>query len=325
VTNNGKRYERLTITTVLPDVDYDRDDREWMGKTDKGILELLPGENDIFNLTVTTPELKKYWNGKFTISLYSDSKKYYNITEEKGLYKPPISIISFSEEGPFTFEDTLSFIGGQSVWDILEYNYNWNFGDGTNDTGNKVTHSYNRPGEYTVILSILDEHNFTATDSVTIIVTNKAPTASIQTIPLNRTLEVGKPLKLDGSKSQDKDGEIISYYWDFGDFDDGEWPTIEHTYDKRGVYFVTLFVTDNSGTVGNLTVTIEVIPASVDPEPDTTPTKVEKKTTAPLSFLPGVLTVLVLVAGALMIVRKKDLIKVMKDKISEEQEKMGKK
>jgi PKD repeat protein len=40
--------------------------------------------------------------------------------------------------------------------------YNWSFGDGTNGSGAKVTHTYTTPGTYTVTLTVLDAEDGTA-------------------------------------------------------------------------------------------------------------------------------------------------------------------
>jgi len=70
----------------------------------------------------------------------------------------------------------------------------------------------------------------------------------------------GQPLLLDGSKSFDPDGTIISYEWDFGDGERGSGRNIYHVYLDPGVYVITLSVRDNEGAVSvgrtNCTVTI---------------------------------------------------------------------
>ena len=58
-------------------------------------------------------------------------------------------------------------------------------------------------------------------------------------------------VRFDGSGSQDPDGEIVRYAWDFGDGTAGEGATSAHVYRKPGSYDVTLTVTDNSGTPRN--------------------------------------------------------------------------
>ncbi|MEE2732349.1 MAG: S8 family serine peptidase [Pseudomonadota bacterium] len=53
-----------------------------------------------------------------------------------------------------------------------------------------------------------------------------------------------RTLILDGTQSHDDQG-IVRYEWDFGDGSSGQGATTEHTFDKTGVYHITLKVTDD--------------------------------------------------------------------------------
>ena len=69
----------------------------------------------------------------------------------------------------------------------------------------------------------------------------------------------GLQIGVDGSRSSDADGEIVTYLWDFGD---GSAPvegvTASHTYPDYGVYTVTLTVTDNDGAQAYATLSASV-------------------------------------------------------------------
>lgn len=54
----------------------------------------------------------------------------------------------------------------------------------------------------------------------------------------------------DGSASSSPDGAIISYDWDFGDGETGTGAVVSHVYEDKGVYEVTLVVTDSTGQTG---------------------------------------------------------------------------
>lgn len=58
--------------------------------------------------------------------------------------------------------------------------------------------------------------------------------------------------------SFDKDGEIVSYEWDFGDGTKSKEKNPEHSYDKVGTYNVTLKVTDDKGGYSVSSTTVEV-------------------------------------------------------------------
>lgn len=69
-----------------------------------------------------------------------------------------------------------------------------------------------------------------------------------------RCENVGAPVQFNGSASNDPDGAVISYYWEFGDGTNGTGTAPKHTYSKYrwngSTYLpliVNLTVTDNSG------------------------------------------------------------------------------
>jgi PKD repeat protein len=66
----------------------------------------------------------------------------------------------------------------------------------------------------------------------------------------------------DAVASNDPDGSIVSYSWDFGDTSIGSGVNPSHTYAFAGAYTVSLTVTDNSG--GTNTTTSDITVASLD-------------------------------------------------------------
>jgi parallel beta-helix repeat protein len=59
------------------------------------------------------------------------------------------------------------------------------------------------------------------------------------------------------SSSYDRDGEVVSFEWDFGDGETGNGMVVSHSYNSSGPYDVTLIITDDDGYKGNLTKTID--------------------------------------------------------------------
>ncbi len=319
VTNNGERFERLNLLPSIPQVNtYQSGDVRWEGEINKDFLEILPGETEDFRLWVSTPELREYWGTALFITLESDSGK----TEELTLHKAPIAILGSTIPDSPTFEDTITFTGSQSMWNILDYQ--WDLGDGSNATGSSVSYSYGRSGEYEVTLTITDDMGFTATKSTSIEILNQLPIAVIQTNPRNRTVEAGLPITLDSSFSHDRDGEVVSYLWEFGEFGDfyeGTWPVIQHIYETTGVFTVTLNVRDNFGATTNTSVVVTVIPKTQNPDqPDDVVTE-EITSTDPMSYIPMVILVLVALASVVFLGRKKMVINHNIRKITDQTEK----
>lgn len=63
--------------------------------------------------------------------------------------------------------------------------------------------------------------------------------------------------------STDPDGNIVDYYWDFGDDETGTGESVEHKYNDEGTYNVSLLVVDNDGLSNKIykTIKIESIPS----------------------------------------------------------------
>lgn len=138
-------------------------------------------------------------------------------------------------------------------------NYSWGFDDGGTDSGKIVTHTFNSVGNYQVELQVTDNDGAKAMSSIKITVkkpTNKKPTANFTANPKSGSV----PLKvnLDASGSNDPDGSIVSYSWDFGDGNVGSGRTTNYTYNNSGTYDVTLTVTDNDGNTDTATTSIKV-------------------------------------------------------------------
>ena len=122
----------------------------------------------------------------------------------------------------------------------------WNFGD-PNQTGSGETtmHTYPSAGPRTVTLTVTDDDGASHTVQRQInptIPVDQPPTADAAVTC------VGLTCTFDGSDSDDPDGEIEAWAWDFGDLNEtGTGETTTHTYPNAGPRTVTLAVTDDDG------------------------------------------------------------------------------
>ncbi len=171
--------------------------------------------------------------------------------------------------GPYIGQATLAvqFDGSNSVdpdGAILEYL--WDFGDGTVDTGVRPTHAFESEGDYVITLMVTDDLGLTdvATTAAEI---GRAPNQSpIADSGGSYTGSTGTPVQFDGSGSEDPNGSIVSYAWDFGDGATGEGVDPTHTYATAGVFTVALTVTDDEGATGS-DETVVFITASANSPP----------------------------------------------------------
>jgi len=136
--------------------------------------------------------------------------------------------------------------------------YFWDFGDGTNATdGAIVSHVYTENGDYVVTLTVTDNDNKTDSATDTVIVLNILPTPSFTASPL--IVNTSEPVYFNASGSYDLDGNITSYFWDFGDGTNAtDVILLSHTYINQGTYTVTLTVTDNDNKTASATTTVTV-------------------------------------------------------------------
>jgi len=128
--------------------------------------------------------------------------------------------------------------------------YWWDFGDGTRKSGKNVTHIYEKPGAYRVMLEAADNSgakNSNDSDAMQVVV-NYPPVAEAGE---DQRASTGEIVCFDGSKSSDKDGNLIGFNWDFGDGTKDRGVTVSHAYEKPGRYWVTLTVEDDSGSTSD--------------------------------------------------------------------------
>jgi PKD repeat protein len=71
-------------------------------------------------------------------------------------------------------------------------------------------------------------------------------------------INAGEGISFSAEASSDRDGEVVSYYWDFDDGDTDTRINVEHVYSHSGHYTVTLTVTDNDKLSDTDTVDISV-------------------------------------------------------------------
>lgn len=141
--------------------------------------------------------------------------------------------------------------------------YTWDFGDGsasvTGDQPN-ASHEYATAGTYTITLTVSDNDGATSEISVDVqleaLPVNQPPTADF-----SASAEF-LAAQFDASASNDPDGSITQYLWDFGDGSDpvsGESVTAGHDYTQAGSYTVTLTVTDDKGATATATRVVDVL------------------------------------------------------------------
>ena len=216
-------------------------------------------------------------NGTFSFGINSTSTSsvYYNAKEMgsnapqlvletvpgSGNQAPVANATGTPQSGTAPLEVSFSSSGSNDP-DGSITSYSWNFGDGNSSTEANPTHTYNAAGNYTATLTVTDNQGATGTDNVAITVnapSNQSPVANASANP--QSGEAPLLVSFSSAGSNDPDGSIASYAWNFGDGNSSTEANPTHTYNAAGNYTATLTVTDNLGATGNASVNISVSPA----------------------------------------------------------------
>jgi PKD repeat protein len=132
---------------------------------------------------------------------------------------------------PLTVQFTDTSTGDIDAW-------NWDFGDGESSTEENPSHTYQEPGDYTVVLEVSGPGGSDTSTMIKVVqVQGEVPTAAFTFIPGSGTV----PLTVQFTDTST--GEISSWVWDFGDGVNnvvGQNPS--HTYQDSGTYTVILSI-----------------------------------------------------------------------------------
>ncbi len=135
---------------------------------------------------------------------------------------------------------------------LRSQNYQWFFGDGTTSTDFEPVHSFAAGQRYQVTLVATDTFCGISDTSYTTLFNPKTPTNS--TLAAN-FIGCSKDFKADFDAQSDL---AHLYHWNFGDGQQGQGKSIQHTYPSNGVYTVELFATDTiCNRIDTLTTIVE--------------------------------------------------------------------
>ncbi len=130
-------------------------------------------------------------------------------------------------------------------WDTLPFRYEWTFGDGAKGIGSVVEHCYKGPGTYLVqldVVNLITKETLYNEKSDTLVL------ADIEQAYIESPDKVnaGQPISLDAAKTNLPGWNIGQYYWNLGDETVQIGSKVNTKYNKPGVYYIQLIVTEEA-------------------------------------------------------------------------------
>jgi PKD repeat protein len=142
--------------------------------------------------------------------------------------------------------------------------YIWDFGDGSSASGIISKHSFSSYGKYKVRLTVITDNEGSCNESSIekSVVVNKKPQS---TINAKSEAALNEVITFDASSSNDIDGKITKYIWDFGDGFSSEGIQVNHFYSAPGSYQIKLNVYDNTLAENNFDVAVTSVKINSSP------------------------------------------------------------
>lgn len=157
---------------------------------------------------------------------------------------------------PVQFTDTSVDRDGSVV------TWSWDFGDSSSSSARNPTHTFGSLGTFQVALTVTDDDGGTSSSSQPVQVVNLIPTANFSYSLSGPT--AGEVIQFtDGSS--DRDGQVVSWRWEFGDGSTSTERNPTHSFQSPGTYSVALTVTDNNGGTRSITRSVVVAPGLLGP------------------------------------------------------------
>gem|GEM_PF-1383707 len=208
-------------------------------------------------------------NGVYTITLtvYDNYNVSSSASVDLTVLNTPPTASFYVEPGSPTDIDDVVFVDTSTDSDGTIVNWTWYFSENITKYGATCTFQFPDNGTYTVQLAVKDDDGAVSTSTKTIQVRNVAPSASFNYFTDNVTAFVNDPIQF-ADTSNDPDGSIVRWSWNFGDGSTSTEKHTTHTYSQKGSYKVTLTVVDNDGASSTYTqhITLSGTYSAVDGE-----------------------------------------------------------
>ncbi len=213
-------------------------------------------------MTVTVHDTDGASGQDDTVAIITNGGNEPPVADANGPYNGEVGV-------PVTLDATASTADGEIV------QYDWNYGDGTDtdvDVGPTPSHTYETAGIFRAVVIVTDNNDLgDATGGLVFIGEGSEPPIADADGPYTGT--TGIAVDFDGTLSDDLDGDIVQYDWDWGDGTAAEinaGPTPSHIYTAAGTgpYTVILTVTDDDSLTDTNDTTASIDQPNLPPVAD---------------------------------------------------------
>ena len=223
-------------------------------------------------------------SGKKVSHTYSSANKYtvkLTVTDSRGLRdstkvtvqvskapdpdQPPVPVIDSPTVAKMGEPVQFSSSRSRAVNRIVSRD--WAFSDNTSAQGENVNHTFQNPGDFFLVLTLVDSKGLRGSTFKNISIEGGVMELPIAIISAPPSGDIGKPITFDASQSFSK-YKLVSIVWTFGDGSTASGLTVQHVYDAPGNYNVGLTITDEKGLSDSTEQPIEIrIPIDPDQPP----------------------------------------------------------
>lgn len=164
-----------------------------------------------------------------------------------GCKSVPVDILSMTAPDSLLTNQNGNFSIAINEKAKLPVDVSWNFGDSKSAKGTASTHSFDKPGTYTVTATASNRKGKSRdTSTASVVVVNPAVPASIVSLRAsNNTPDTQTSVTFSASVNGDAP---LSYAWTFGDGSTSSNASPSHTFAKAGSYTVQLNVSNKAGS-----------------------------------------------------------------------------
>jgi PKD repeat protein len=134
--------------------------------------------------------------------------------------------------------------------EVDQLTYSWSFDDGTSATGRTAKHAFAEVGDHIIILTVSDgELSTTKSRHVIVQDLGTPPIIVMEITPSSGPTNFPFSFKSSDSYDNDRNDDVVKFFWDFGDGATSDLPDTSHKYAKEGLYRITLKITDRKSLV----------------------------------------------------------------------------